>query len=94
MTIDKAQLLIDEAHAQEILCRCIKEISEIHAKQAIEEAHLACKKLLSAEKHIGKVFYMVKASGFQAQTPKPARTPTIVQVNGGADDSISDEFKI
>jgi hypothetical protein len=93
-TIEEAQVLIDEAHTQEILCRRIKDLSEIRAKEAIAEACLAYKRLLDAELHSGKVFYVVKASGFQAQNPKPAQPPVVVQVSGGADSPISDEFKI
>jgi hypothetical protein len=93
-TIEEAQVLIDEAHAQENLCRRTKELSEIRAKEAIAEACLAYKKLLDAEMHTGEVFYVVKASGFRAQNPKPAQPPVVVQVSGGADGSISDEFKI
>jgi ATP phosphoribosyltransferase regulatory subunit HisZ len=86
-TIEEAQVLIDEAHAQEIFCRRIKELSEIRAKEAIAEACLAYKKLLDAEMYTGKVFYVVKASGFQAQNTKPAQPPVVVQINGGADGS-------
>jgi hypothetical protein len=95
-TIEEAQVLIDNAHTQEISCRRIKELSEIHAKEAISEACLAYRKLLDAEMHTRKVFYMVKASGFQAQNPKPAhwQPPVVVQISGGADGSISDEFKV
>jgi hypothetical protein len=93
-TIEEAQVLIDEAHAQEIFCRRIKELSEIRVKEAIAEACLAYKKLLDAEMHTGKVFYVVKASGFQAQNPKPAQPPVVVQISGGADGSISDKFKV
>jgi hypothetical protein len=93
-TIEEAQVLIDEAHAREIFCRRTKELSEIRAKEAIAEACLAYKKLLDAEMHTGKVFYVIKASGFQAQNPKPAQPPVVVQVSGGADGSISDEFKV
>jgi hypothetical protein len=93
-TIEEAQVLIDEAHAQEIFCRRIKELSEIRAKEAIAEACLAYKKLLDAEMHTGNIFYVIKASGFQAQNPKPAQPPVVVQISGGADDSISDEFKV
>ena len=93
-TIEEAQVLIDEAHTQEISCRRIKELSEIRAKEAIAEACFAYKKLLDAEMHTGKVFYVVKASGFQAQIPVPAQPPVAVQVSGGADGSTSDEFKL
>jgi ATP phosphoribosyltransferase regulatory subunit HisZ len=89
-TIEEAQVLIDEAHAQEIFCRRVKELSEIRAKEAIAEACLAYKRLLDAEMHTGKVFYVVEASGFQAQSPKPAQPPVVVQINGGAVGSISD----
>ena len=93
-TIEEAQILIDEAHAQEIFCRRIKERSEIRAKEAIAEACLAYQKLLDAEMHTWKVFYVVKASGFQAQNPKPTQPPVVVQISGGADDTISDELKV
>jgi hypothetical protein len=84
-TIEEAQVLIDEAYAQEIICRRIKELSEIRAKEAIEEACIAYKNLLDAEMQIGKVFYVVKTSGFQAQNPMPAQAPVVVQISGGAD---------
>ena len=87
-------MLIDEAHTQEIFCRRIKELSEIRAKEAIGEACLTYKKLLDAEMHTGKVFYVVKASGFQAQKPTPAQPPVVVQISGGMFDSIADEFMI
>ena len=93
-TIEKAQMLIDEAHAQKIFCRHIKERSEIRAKEAIAEACLAYKKLLDAEMHTGKVFYVVKASGFQAKNPKPTQPPVVVQISGGVDGTISDELKV
>lgn len=93
-TIEEAQVLIDEAHAQETFCRRIKELSEIRVREAIEEACLAYKKLLDAEIHSGKVFYVVEACGFQAQNPMPAQPPVVVQISGGADGSISDEFNI
>ena len=89
--IEEAQVLIDEAHAQEIFCRRIKELSEIRAREAIAEACLAYKKLLDAEMHTVNVCYVVKASGFQAQDLKP---PVVVQINGGMDGSISDKFKV
>ena len=92
-TIEEAQVLIDEAHAQEIFCRHIKELSEIRVKEAIEEACLAYKKLLDAEMHTGKVFHVIRASGFHAQNPKPAQPTVVVQISGGADDSISNGFK-
>lgn len=87
-------MLIDEAHAQEIFCRRIKELSEIRAREAIAEACLAYKKLLDAEMHTVNVRYVVKASGFQAQDLKPAQLPVVVQINGGMDGSISDKFKV
>jgi hypothetical protein len=87
-TIEEAQLLIDEAYTQEILCRRFKELSEIRAKEAIAEACLAYKKLLDAELHTGKVFYVVKASGFHAQNQKKAQPPVVVQITGGVDDPI------
>jgi hypothetical protein len=93
-TIEEAQVLIEEAHTQEIFCRRIKELSEIRAKEAIAEACLAYKKLLDAEMHTGKVFYMIKTSGFQAQNPKPAQPPVVVQISGGVDHFISEEFMI
>ena len=93
-TIEEAQVLIDDAHTQEISCRRIKELSEIRVKEAIAEACLAYKKLLDAEMHTGKVFHTIKASGFQARNPKPAQLPVVVQISGGADGSISDEFKV
>lgn len=86
-TIEEAQILIDEAHAQEIFCRRIKELSEIRAKEAIAEASLAYKKLLDAELHTGRVFYVVEASGFQAQNPNPAQPPVVVQISGGTNGS-------
>ena len=86
-TIEEAQVLIDEAHAQENFYRRIKELSEIHAKEAIAEACLAYKKLLDAEMHTGKVFYVIKASGFQAQKLNPAQPPVVVQISGGTDGS-------
>jgi hypothetical protein len=82
-TIEEAQVLIDGAHAQESFCRRIKELSEIRVKEAIAEACLAYKKLLDAEMYSGKVFYVVNASGFQAQNPKPALPPVVVQISGG-----------
>jgi hypothetical protein len=93
-TIEEAQVLLDDAHAQEIFCRRIKELSESRAREAIAEACLAYKKLLDAEMYAGKVFYAVKASGFQAQKLKPAQSPVAVQINGGAKRSISDKFKV
>ena len=89
-TIEEAQVLIDEAHAQEIFCRRIKELSEIRAKEAIAEACLAYKMLLDAEMHTGKVFYVIKASGFQAQDSTTTQPPVAVQINGGVDVAISD----
>jgi hypothetical protein len=86
-TIEEAQVLIDEAHAQEIFCRRIKELSEIRVKEAIAEACLAYQKLLDAEMYSGKVFYVVKASGFQAKNSMLAQPPVVVQVSGGADGS-------
>lgn len=83
-TVEEAQVLIDEAYTQEIFCRRIKEISEIRAKEAIAEACLAYKKLLDAEMHTGKVFYVIKKSGFQAQDPQPPQPPVVVQISGGA----------
>ena len=88
-SIEEAQVLIDEAYTQEIFCRRIKEHSETRAKEAIAEACRAYKALLDAEMHTGKVFYLVKASGFQAQNPKPAHPPVVVQICGGADESLS-----
>jgi hypothetical protein len=93
-TIEEAQELIDEAHAQENSCRRIKELSDIHVKEAIAEACLAYKKLLDAEMHSGKVFFVVKASGFHAQFLKQAQPPVVVQVSGGVYGSISDDFKV
>ena len=93
-TIEEAQTLIDEAHAKEIFCRRLKELSEIRAKEAIAEACLAYKKLLDAEMHTGAVFCVVEASGFQTQSSKSAQPPVVVQISGGADGSISDEFKV
>jgi hypothetical protein len=93
-TIEEAQVLIDEAHAQEIFCRRIKELTEIRVTEAIAEACLAYKKLVDTEMHTGKVFYVVKASGFQAQNLKPAEAPVVVQIRGGVDGSISDDFKV
>ena len=68
----------------EFLCRQIKEISAIRAKQAIEEASLAETRLMEAEQHYGKIMYAVKASGFQAPPPKPTWAPVIVDIKGGA----------
>jgi hypothetical protein len=82
-TIEEAQVLIDKAHAQERSCRRIKELAEIRVKEAIAEDCLAYKKLLDAEIYTGKVFYVVEASGFQAQNPKPAQLPVVVQISGG-----------
>ena len=95
-TIEKAQQLIDEAHAKEICCRRVKELSEICVKEAIAEACLAYEKLLDAEMHTGKIFYEIKASGFQAQNLKSAQSPIVVQISGGENDLIrlSDEFEI
>ena len=87
-TIEEAQMLIDDAHAQDIFCRRIKELSEIRAKEAIAEACLAYKKLLDAEMHTGEVFCVVEASGFQAQSLKSAQPPVVVQISGGADGSL------
>ena len=87
-------MLIDEAYTEEILCRRIKELSEIRAKEAIAEACLAYKKLLDAEMHTGRVFYVIKKSGFHAQSSKPPQPPVVVQISGGAYGSISTEFKI
>jgi hypothetical protein len=84
-TIEEAQVLIDEAYAQEIFCRRIKELSEVRAKEAIAEACIAYKNLLDAEMQTGRVFYVVKTSGFQAQNPTPAQPPVVVQISGGAD---------
>lgn len=81
-------MLIDEAHAQEIFCRRIQELSEIRVKEAIAEACIAYKKLLDAEMHTGKVFYVVKASGFQAQNLKSTQPPVVVQISGGEDGAI------
>jgi hypothetical protein len=86
-TIEEAQVLIDEAYAQEICCRRIQELSEIRVKEAIAEACLAYKKLVDAELHTGKVFYVVKASGFQAQNPNLAQPPVVVQISGGTEGS-------
>lgn len=83
-TIEEAQVLIDEAHAQEIFCRRIKELSDTRVKEAIAEACLAYKKLLDAEMYTGKVFYVINASGFRAQNPILAEPPVVVQVSGGA----------
>jgi hypothetical protein len=84
-TIEEAQVLMDEAYAQEIFCRRIKELSEVRVQEAITEACIAYKQLLDAEMHSRKVFYVVKASGFH---PKPAQPPVAVQIDGGADCSI------
>lgn len=81
-------MLIDEAHAQEIFCRRIQELLEIRVKEAIAEACIAYKKLLDAEMHTGKVFYVVKASGFQAQNLKSTQPPVVVQISGGEDGAI------
>lgn len=81
-------MLIDEAHAQEIYCRRIQELSEIRAKEAIGEACLAYKKLLDAEMHTVKIFCVIKASGFQARNPMPAQPPSVVQIIGGMNDSL------
>ena len=93
-TVEEAQVLIDEAHAQESFCRHIKELSDIWVKEAIAEACLAYKKILDAQMHTGKVFYVIKASGFQAQNSKLAQPPVVVQISGGADSSISYKFKV
>ena len=86
-TIEEAQVLIDEAYAQEISCRRIQKLSEIRVKEAIAEACLAYKKLVDAELHTGKVFYVVKASGFQAPNPNLAQPPVVVQISGGMEGS-------
>jgi hypothetical protein len=83
-TIEEAQVMIDKAHAQENLCRRMKELSDIRAREAIAEACLAYEKLLDAEMHTGEVFYVIKASGFRAQDSKPAQPPVVVQISGGA----------
>ena len=72
-TVEEAQVLIDEAHTQESFCQHIKELSDIRVKEAIAEACLAYKKLLDAQMHTGKVFYVIKASVFQAQNSKLAQ---------------------
>ena len=87
-TIEEAQVLIDEAHSQEILCRRMMELSDLRANEAIREACSAYQKLLEARLHTGKVFFVVKESGFHAQNTKPAQPPVAVQISGGADDSL------
>ena len=66
----------------------MKEISAIRAEEAFKEAQLAEVKLMEAEKHIGKIIYAIKASGFQAPSPKPTWSPIVVEVEGGMDDSV------
>jgi hypothetical protein len=67
----------------------MKELSAIRVREAIAEAELANTKLLEAEMHVGKVIYVVKASGYQAPSPKPTWAPIVVEVSGGEDDYIS-----
>jgi hypothetical protein len=67
----------------------MKELSAIRAREAIAEAQLADTKLLEAEIHVGKVIYVVKASGFVAPSPKPTWAPIVTEVRGGEDDYIS-----
>ena len=67
----------------------MKEISAICARKANAEAEIANTKLLEAEMHVGKVIYVVKASGYQAPSLKPTWAPIVVEVSEGEDDYIS-----
>jgi hypothetical protein len=67
----------------------MKEVSAIRAQEALQEAQLAEVKLMEAEKHVGKIIYVIKASGFQAPSPKPTWSPIAVKIEGGMDNSIS-----
>ena len=71
----------------------MKALSAIHAREAIAEAELADTKLLEAEMHVGKVIYVVRASSYQALSPKPTWAPIVAEISGGEDDYISNWFK-